>query len=94
MIKIEWNPEKDKLLRLTRGVSFSDVLYHIENDDILDILQHPNQKAYPGQKCFIIEIDQYVYYVPFVETEERIFLKTIIPSRKYTKLYQKGGHHE
>jgi len=29
--------------------------------------------------------------VPFVETEEDIFLKTIIPSRKITKKYLEGG---
>jgi hypothetical protein len=28
--------------------------------------------------------------VPFVEDEERIFLKTIIPSRKMTKIYLGG----
>ena len=28
-----------------------------------------------------------LYLVPFVESEEEIFLKTIIPSRKATKQY-------
>jgi hypothetical protein len=30
---------------------------------------------------------QYVYLVPFVEDEQSVFLKTIIPSRKATKQY-------
>ena len=29
----------------------------------------------------------YVYLVPFVEDDETVFLKTIIPSRKATKQY-------
>ena len=34
---------------------------------------------------------RYIYIVPFVESQDRIFLKTIIPSRKMTRLYLKGG---
>ena len=33
------------------------------------------------------DIDEYAYLVPYVETEEEIFLKTVIPSRKFTKRY-------
>ena len=50
----------------------------------------PNAVDYPHQKIFIVEIDQYAYLVPYVETEEEIFLKTVIPSRKFTKLYLRG----
>jgi hypothetical protein len=32
-------------------------------------------------------IEGYAYLVPFVESDEEIFLKTIIPSRKATKYY-------
>ena len=43
--------------------------------------------------CFddVIEsvLDDYVYAVPYVEDSEKIFLKTVFPSRKYTKLYLK-----
>jgi hypothetical protein len=56
----------------------------------LDIVQHPNQEKYKGQKIFIINIDNYAYLVPFVESEQEIFLKTIIPSRKATKKYLPG----
>jgi hypothetical protein len=53
----------------------------------LDSFDNPNQKKYPGQKLYVIEIDRYAYIVPFVESEDSIFLKTIIPSRKATKKY-------
>ena len=54
---------------------------------MLVILKHTNQKRYPGQKIYVVEINNYVYLVPFIETENEIFLKTIIPSRKATKNY-------
>jgi len=38
---------------------------------------------------FVIDISDYIYLVPFVESETEIFLKTIIPSRKATKQYLK-----
>jgi hypothetical protein len=52
-----------------------------------------NQKKYPGQQIIIIEINEYVYLVPFVESSEGKFLKTIIPSRKATRDYL-GGKNE
>ena len=70
-----------------RGVCFEDVVLKIEMGEILDILDHPNKERYPGQRIFVVEIEGYAYLVPFVETEEEVFLKTVIPSRKATKKY-------
>ena len=86
---IEWDDEKNEWLKNERGVSFEEAVFCIAQDFILDIIPHPNQTQYIGQKMFIINIDNYAYLVPFIETEETIFLKTIIPSRKYLKKY--GG---
>lgn len=86
----DWDEDKNKELRNTRGISFEDVLFYIEKREIIDIVENPNQEKYPRQKVFIIEINDYIYYVPFVEDDEKIFLKTIIPSRKYTKRYLGG----
>jgi len=55
--------------------------------DVLDTVDHPNQDRYPGQQIHVIAIEEYVYLVLFVETNEEVFLKTIIPSRKATKSY-------
>lgn len=85
---ITWDPEKNESLTKERCVSFEDVLFHIEAGDVLDIFDHPNQERYPAQKIYAIAIEEYVYLVPFVESEEEIFLKTIIPSRKATKQYR------
>ncbi len=85
MKQINWNEEKNKLLKHERSISFEDILYYLENEKILDIIEHPNKLEYPNQKIFVIQIVDYVYLVPFVENEDEIFLKTIIPSRKATK---------
>ena len=86
----DWNDEKNKQLKSERGVTFEEVVYYLTHDGMLDTIEHPNQKQYPGQRIFIINIEGYAYLVPFVEDEEWIFLKTLIPSRKMTKLYLKG----
>ena len=87
MKPISWNTEKNAVLKTERGVSFEDVVFHILSGDILDTLEHPNQERYPGQQIHVIAIEEYVYLVPFVESDEEVFLKTIIPSRKATKSY-------
>ncbi|MEQ1605888.1 MAG: toxin [Pyrinomonadaceae bacterium] len=82
-----WNPEKNDMLRTGRGISFEDIVFHIEAGDAVDIFTHPNQSKYPGQQIIVVCVEDYVYLVPFVENDEEIFLKTIIPSSKATKKY-------
>lgn len=86
---IRWDEEKNQLLQLQRGVSFEEVLNKIESKELIDRLMHPNKAKYPNQQIFVVEINDYIYYVPFVENNKEIFLKTIIPSRKLAKEY--GG---
>ncbi|NQT64077.1 MAG: BrnT family toxin [Candidatus Marinimicrobia bacterium] len=86
---INWNAEKNELLKKERGISFEIMVFQIENENILDVIEHPNQDKYPGQKIFVIEFEEYAYFVPFVENDDEVFLKTIIPSRKATKDYLK-----
>jgi len=85
-----WNQDKNELLKTERQVSFDDVVLYIEMGFLLDILEHPNQEKYKGQRIFVVNIDDYVYLVPFIENDNEVFLKTIIPSRKATKKYLKG----
>ncbi|KHE93335.1 MAG: BrnT family toxin [Candidatus Scalindua rubra] len=82
-----WNTEKNEKLKAERGITFEKVMLYIENGWLLDIINHPNHKEYSEQKIFIVNIDDYAYLVPFVESENEIFLKTVIPSRKMTKKY-------
>lgn len=88
----DWSDQKDATLRSQRGISFQDVVYAIEQGDVLTIADHPNQVAYPNQKIIYLKIEDYVYLVPYVQDGETLFLKTIIPSRKATRQYlTKGG---
>ncbi|HLA28333.1 MAG TPA: hypothetical protein VJZ49_10610 [Syntrophales bacterium] len=87
MKSINWNTEKSVFLKTSRGICFEDVVFYIERGDILDDYLHPNQQAYPGQRIMVIGIINYAYLVPYVENEEELFLKTIIPSRKATQRY-------
>ena len=86
-----WNEEKNELLKEERQISFEDVVFYIEQGFLLDVLEHPKQEKYKGQKIFVVEIDEYAYLIPFVEDQNEVFLKTIIPSRKATKKYLKGN---
>ena len=78
------------LLKTSRSVCFEDVVLSLQNGKLLDVLPHFNTSKYPNQKLFIVSIKEYTYYVPFVEDEKKVFLKNIIPSRKYHKLYKRS----
>ena len=82
-----WNHEKNETLKEQRSISFEEIIFHIERGDELDVYPHPNKVRYPNQMISIVVVNNYVYLVPYVETENEIFLKTIIPSRKATKKY-------
>jgi len=88
---LNWNAVKNQELIEKRGVSFEDVAFFLQQGALLDDLEHSNFKKYPGQRIFVLEIDSYAYLVPYIENEDEIFLKTIIPSRKATKQYLGGS---
>lgn len=90
MSEFDWSDIKNQLLERTRGVCFEDVLVHIQNGDVLDIIRHPNRGRYPGQSIIVLNVEGYVWLVPYVKARGKRFLKTIIPSRKATKEYLKG----
>jgi uncharacterized DUF497 family protein len=89
-----WDNEKDALLRTTRGVSFEQIVQAVEDGLLIDVLENPNQQKYPGQRFMLVDFESYIYVVPFLwEPEQgRAVLKTVYPSRKYTKRY-KGGEY-
>jgi uncharacterized DUF497 family protein len=83
----DWNDEKNEFLKSARGVSFEEVVFHIQNGDVLDVLKHTKADRYPKQNVVVLNIEGYVYLVPYVKERGVRFLKTIIPSRKATKEY-------
>ena len=84
---VDWSAEKNEWLQKERDIGFNDIKVALDEDGLLDIVPNPNIRLYPRQKVFIVKVRGYVYIVPFVEDAEKIFLKTIIPSRKATKYY-------
>ena len=87
-MQYEWNPEKNAKLKKERNISFEEVIFHLSQGDLWKTADHPDQKKYPEQKLYFVLIDEYIYIVPHVIGKDHIFLKTIIPSRKATKLYR------
>ena len=83
----DWSTEKNEWLKLARGVTFEEIVYHIQAGGLLDVIEHGRPGRYPGQRIFVVNVEGYASLVPFVESEETIFLKTIIPSRKMTRRY-------
>ena len=83
-----WNADKNHLLVQERGISFERIVFEISAGNELTVLEHPNQDKYPGQRISMVQVGDYVYAVPFVETATEIFLKTIIPSRKAKRQYR------
>lgn len=86
-MKYEWDEQKNIKLKIERDVGFEDIVKAIETGNVLELMDHPNKKKYPNQRVFIVKINDYAYDVPFVEDDEKIYFKTIIPSRKSTKKY-------
>ena len=91
MKPFRWNHEKNEQLKAERNMSFEEIVLAIEADGLLDIVAHSNLGKYPHQRMFVVAVEQYAYLVPFVEKTEYYFLKTVIPSRKATRDYLKGG---
>jgi uncharacterized DUF497 family protein len=89
LVTYDWNEEKNKQLKERRGISFEEIVLCLQENRLLTVLEHPNRDRYPGQRLYLIEYKQRIYVVLFVvdAEEEVIFLKTIYPSRHYTKKY-------
>jgi len=87
----DWDVGKNEMLKNEREVSFEDTIEEIISGELIDIMEHPNKKKYPNQKFYIVNLRGYVYMIPYVENDQKIFLKTIFPSRKMTEIYKKKG---
>ena len=85
---LNWNREKNEILKVKRGISFEEVALVIESGHILGIEENQSR---PNQKIYILEINNYAFVVPYIEKDNEIFLKTVFPSSKYTKLYDLKG---
>jgi len=85
---LNWNPQRNEIIKKERGISFEEIAYLIESGQIIGIEENPGR---PDQKIYILEIENYAIVVPYVENENEIFLKTAFPSRKYSKRHGLKG---
>ncbi|MBQ2465912.1 MAG: hypothetical protein II507_13150 [Treponema sp.] len=76
---IEWNNDKNELLKKTRNVCFEQVKEKIAQGDFLGPEQNPSRE---NQMRIIVKLNDYPYAIPFVIMEDGgWFLKTIYPCR-------------
>jgi len=85
---LDWNSDKNEILKRERGISFEEIAFLIESGHIIGIEKNPGRST---QNIYILEIENYAYIVPFVENDKEIFLKTAFPNRKHTKRYGVKG---
>lgn len=90
-LKFDFSEEKDLVLRETRGVGFEEIIKAIEDGKLKADFVHPNPKKFPGQRIYIVELNKYIYVVPYIIDKKRKvrFLKTLYPSRKMKNIYLK-----
>lgn len=87
MSEFDWNDEKSESLEETRGICFEDIVILVQNGHVIRVIKHPNKDRYPKQNMMVLDIEGYIYLVPYVKSKGIRFLKTIIPSRKATREY-------
>ena len=81
---IRYNDEKRKKLIIERGIDLLEIVYLIEDKKYTTIINHPKKE---NQRIFIIKLNNYICCVPFVETDDEIFLKTAYYSRKMNTIF-------
>jgi hypothetical protein len=94
MKSYRWSPAKNAWLRRERHVSFEQIVVAIESGGLLDVLEHPNPRRYPRQRVLVVADGGYVFLVPFVEEDDHLFLKTVLPSRKARREYLEKGAND
>lgn len=82
MKEIKWSPLKSERLKRTRGVSFEEIM----TAELVGVKRHPKKE---DQNIMLFNYKGYIWIVPHIEEKEHIYLKTLYPSRKYTKIYRK-----
>ena len=81
MKQIRWDVLKNERLKKARGASFEDLI----NSKLIKIMKNPKRM---NQNTMLFEYKKYIWVVPFVEEKDYYFLKTLFPSRKYTKIFK------
>jgi len=88
-VRFDWDIEKNERLKKERNISFEDIALLLASGKLWKTTDHPNPEKYPNQRVFLVPVDGYIFFVPFVMESDTIFLKTAFPHRKATRDYLK-----
>ena len=80
---MRWDPKKNERLKRARGISFEELV----RSELVCILAHAKRD---NQKILLFRYQEYIWVAPCVICGEDVFLKTLFPSRKYTKMFERG----
>jgi hypothetical protein len=89
-MEIDWSPTKNVILKGRYGIGFERVVAALEAGAVIAERAHPNPERYGHQRQIIVDIDGYAWVVSFVTDGETIFFKTMYPSRKANREFQRG----
>lgn len=83
---INFSEEKNQLLKATRGIGFDEVIQHLKDGDLLADKIHV-AKGRSHQRLYVVKVGDYAYVIPYVINlqSREIYLKTVYPSRRFTK---------
>ena len=81
-MKIILDENKNKKLLKERGVNFETVIDKTAKGEIALDFKHPNSDKYPNQRIMVVVINDYTYCVPYAQTKNEIFLKTVLSRQK------------
>ena len=86
--KFDFSLEKDLILRESRGVGFRDIIDAYRAGKKLADFENKS-KSHTKQRLLVVNIGGYAFVSPYIIDGKRkkVFLKTIYPSRKFTKKY-------
>lgn len=93
-VRFDWDPEKNEWLKAERNISFEEIALLLSAGCLWKVTQHPNQKKNPSQQVFLLPIDHYIFFVPFILDGDTVFLKTAFPHRKATQDYLQEKNNE
>jgi uncharacterized DUF497 family protein len=84
---LDWSHEKNEFLKKERNISFEEIALHLSEGRLWKVTEHPNPKKYPNQRVFLVPVNDYIFFVPFIMDGEKFFFKTAFASRQATKDY-------
>jgi uncharacterized DUF497 family protein len=82
----DWNQRKNEELKKLRGIDFEEIVTALKHTEFFEVQAHYNKVKYGHQQILFIEVKNFIYLVPFVTSDNKIFLKTLFRSKKFTKL--------